>query len=155
MGGSCEVLDIPAGTGRHSLALAALGHNVTVADIDADLVRRTEEAIRASGAIARGIVLDASGPLPFAPRLFDLVLIVDFVDEYLIGHIGKSLKPEGFLIYESYAARGQNWLQLLPPGKTERLLLNDFELIRVRTTQAGPTGVEAEAIKILAQRRKL
>ena len=154
IGAAREVLDSPAGTGRHSLTLAALGHSVTVADIDANLVRSTEAAVLAMGAVCRGYVVDATGPLPFASESFDLVLIVDFVDKYLLGHVGELLKPGGFLIYESYSARGENWRQLLPLGQTKELLFRNAELIRIKTSPAGPTGVEAEAVKILARRHK-
>jgi len=148
LGPGSRVLDIPTGTGRHALLFAAQGHKVTVSDIDADLVR---DAARLSG--GGGVTLDATAPLPFPAGSFDVVVVVDFVDARLLGQIGHVIRSGGWLIYESYSARGGNWRQLLPPGATTDILAGDFDIIECAARPAGPTKTEAESIKLLGRRR--
>jgi len=65
-------------------------------------------------------VVDARGELPFQNDAFDAVVIVDFVNDYLLKTIGKHVRAGGWLVFESYSARGGNWRQLLSPGVTSR-----------------------------------
>lgn len=148
-----SVLDVPCGTGRHSLYLGRLGHHVTVVDVDEALVQATVARLQASQVECTGIVADATMPLPFEPAIFDIAIITDFVDEHLLGSIGNVIRTGGHLIYESYLAQGGNWLQLLPPGRSAEILEPMFEILRSEKREVGPSGFEAESIKILARRR--
>jgi SAM-dependent methyltransferase len=147
-----SVLDLPCGTGRHSLFLGKIGHFITISDINATLVHETAERLRLEGVKCNGVATDATKLLPFKRASFDLVVITDFVDEYLLSSIGCFLRMGGYLIYESYAAKGGNWLQLLPPGRTDEVLKPMFEVLRREQKCAGPNGAEAESIKLLARR---
>ena len=143
-----RVLDIPTGTGRHALLFAELGYDVTVVDIDDDLVRTA-----ASLSAGHGVTLDATAPLPFPLASFDAVVVVDFVDARLLSQMGTITRPGGWLISESYSARGGNWRQLLPPGETVAIVTQTFDIIQCMARSAGQTKTEAEAIKILGRRR--
>ena len=143
-----SVLDIPTGSGRHALLFAKHGHKLTVADIDAGLVR---DAAKLCGGV--GVVLDATAALPFPPGLFDAAIIVDFVHEGLLRRIGDVVCPAGWLMYESYSARGRNWRQLLPPGVTKDILEPMFEIVEYVSRPAGPTGCEAEVVQLIGKRR--
>jgi SAM-dependent methyltransferase len=148
-----HVLDIPVGTGRHAIWLAALGYQVTILDIDPALVSTTRELIDPPGNLCEAVVRDACLRLPFADSRFSAVLIVDFVEEKLLRQVGRIIKPDGWLVYESYASRGENWRQLLPPGKTVSILSDEFEIVADKANAAGPTKTEAESIKLWARRR--
>ncbi len=120
---------------------------MAVADIDAGLV---QNAAKLCGGL--GVALDATAPLPFPPASFDAAVVVDFVHENLLQNIGDVLRSGGWLMYESYSARGRNWRQLLRPGATIALLRPAFEVIKCATRPAGPTGCEAEVVQLLARR---
>lgn len=141
-------MDLPVGTGRHAEFLVSEGHRVTAADLDHHLVNEARQRL----ARCNGIVLDATAALPFEEGAFDAVIIVDLVHASLLGDIGQCIRPGGWLIYESYKARGQNWRQLLAPGETRRLLSDHFSCRQLITRAVGPTGNEAETVLALAQR---
>lgn len=148
-----EILDIPAGTGRNSLWLAGLGHRLTIADIDGHLVRETQSRMAAANLLCTTSVVDACGELPFQKAAFDAVVIVDFVNDHLLKTIGKHVRPGGWLVFESYAARGKNWRQLPPPGVAANLVTPCFDIVEIRTASSGPTKTEAETVKLLARKR--
>lgn len=147
-----NILDLPCGTGRHSIQFGALGHYVTAVDIDEGLVHSTKKRLITSGIRCRCLVADASRTLTFDEFSFDLALAVDFVDENFLSSVGRVLRIGGYLIHESYPAKGGNWSQLLPPERTEELLAPMFEIIRIEKKGAGPSGKEGERIKVLARR---
>ena len=146
------ILDLPAGTGRHSAWLVERGYRVTVADIDVSLVRQTTERLGARSHV-HGVVVDAAQDLPFHDQSFDGALIVDFVHANLLRDIGRVICSGGFLIYESYSDRGQNWRELLPTGATVAILQPSFDILDVQTRRAGPAGSSTETVKLLARRR--
>lgn len=149
-----KILDLPCGTGRHSSWLAELGHKVTACDIDSALVSNVVGQIRSKGYDCTGLVADASLDLPFAQAEFDAVLIVDFVLGSLLKQIGQFVAPGGVLIYQSYAGRGQNWKQLLPPGYTIRAIEREFEIVEFSSNMAGPTRTEAESVRLIGRKRR-
>ena len=67
-----EVLDLGCATGNYSLALASMGYSVKGADVNPRYVE-----------LARGRGVDAylvQGPLPFADRSFDTVLLFEVLE---------------------------------------------------------------------------
>lgn len=125
---------------------------MTAVDIDEGLIRSTGKRLAMAGIRYRCSVADGSRALAFDDASFDLALVVDFVDEKLLSSIGRLLQIGGHLIHESYPAKGGNWSQLLPPGRTEELLAPMFEIIRREKKGVGPTRTEGERIKLLARR---
>jgi SAM-dependent methyltransferase len=147
------ILDLPAGTGRHSELFARRGHQVTVADIDPKLVQEATARLRADKPYHKGFVIDASADLPFKDGSYDVALIVDFVDEHLLASIARVVRSGGYLIHESYGAKGENWRQLLRTGRTAELLLPAFEIISYEGRATGPLDRQSEAVKLLGRRR--
>jgi SAM-dependent methyltransferase len=146
-----QALDLPVGTGRHSGPILDAGYRLTVADLDPDLVAASKGRLSDTGHDVTGLTLDASKPLTIEDGRMALVVVVDFVDERLLSGISRIINPGGFFIYETYAARGQNWRQLLSPGRTEELLEN-FEILRVIRKQTGPDEDLRESIKLFARK---
>jgi SAM-dependent methyltransferase len=148
-----QILDLPCGTGRHTLWLASRGHSVTACDIDAELVSQVLSQTASAGYNCRGYVADAAKPLPFESGSFDLVLMVDFVHEYTLSQVERIIKPGGLLIYQSYGGRGGNWRQLLPVGHTQQLIETDFDIIKSTYNPVGPKNDQREVVRLVARKK--
>jgi len=93
-----SVLDVAAGSGRHSRWLAARGHRVTAIDRDAD-------AMAALADVAEAITADIeSGTWPLADRSFDAVVVANYVWRPLFPALRDALAPGGVLLYETFAS---------------------------------------------------
>ncbi|HEV7575944.1 MAG TPA: methyltransferase domain-containing protein [Caldimonas sp.] len=92
------VLDVAAGSGRHTTWLAARGHAVTAVDRDAG-------AMAPLGGIAAVVVADLEGaPWPLAGRRFDAVVVTNYLWRPLLPVLTASLGDGGVLLYETFAA---------------------------------------------------
>jgi SAM-dependent methyltransferase len=92
------VLDVAAGTGRHTLWLAARGHRVTAIDRDG-------EAMAALAGHAEAIVADLEdGAWPLPGRVFDAVVVTNYLWRPLFPLLTASLASGGVLLYETFAA---------------------------------------------------
>lgn len=111
------VLDVAAGHGRHARFLAARGHAVTAVDIDADALRGVDgvEAVEAD--------IEAPGGWPFAGRLFDAIVVTNYLHRPLFAVLADALAPGGVLLWETFGAgnarygRPRNPDFLLAPGE--------------------------------------
>lgn len=112
-----RVLDLAAGSGRHSRWLAARGHAVTAVDRDA-------AAMAALDDVAETIVADIEADAwPLQGRSFDAVVVTNYLWRPLFPAIIAATGPGGVLIYETFAAgngsvgRPANPDFLLAPGE--------------------------------------
>jgi SAM-dependent methyltransferase len=127
-----HVLDVAAGSGRHSRFLASLGHHVTAIDRDA-------EALAKSGA-SRTLCCDLEqGIAPLRGETFDAVLVTNYLHRPLFGALAAWLADDGVLIYETFAlgqesfGRPQKRDFLLTPGE----LLRAFSQFQVVAYEHG------------------
>ena len=136
-GGS--VLDVACGRGRHVRYLHQCGLRVVAVD-------RSAEAIAAIGLPperCETCVADIeNGPWPFAGRLFDAIVVTNYLWRPLLTTLLASLAPGGVLIYETFAAGNET------VGKPSRsdFLLQPGELLQVcqaLRTVAYEDGFEA------------
>ena len=114
-----QVLDVACGRGRHMRFLASLGHRMTGID-------RDPEAIAAVAALGEAVHADIeNGPWPLPNRTFDAVIVTNYLWRPVMPHILSSLRPEGVLIYETFAAGNET------VGKPSRpdFLLQPSELL--------------------------
>ena len=110
-GGS--VLDVAAGSGRHTVWLAERGHAVIAVDRDAD-------ALRPLGARAEVVVADLeAGRWPLAGRTFDAVVVTNYLWRPLFAALAAALAPGGVLLYETFAAGNES---VGRPARREYLL---------------------------------
>jgi SAM-dependent methyltransferase len=94
------VLDLACGTGRHARHLAALGHAVTALDRDAQALAETA----GPGITTLQCELEADGAAwPFAPGTFAAIVVTNYLHRPLLAQIAASLRPDGLLIYETFA----------------------------------------------------
>ena len=92
-----QVLDLACGAGRHMKYFQSLGHLCTGVD-------RSAEALTEANAYGKVVEADIEGgPWPFSGQTFDVVLVTNYLWRPLLPRILESLKPQGFLIYETFA----------------------------------------------------
>ena len=111
------VLDVAAGSGRHSRFLARMGFEVDAVDRDAGLFRDPPAGVTLLQADIE------SGPWPYAGRAFDAVVVTNYLHRPLLPVLVDSLEPGGVLVYETFAqgnerfGKPSNPAYLLAPGE--------------------------------------
>jgi SAM-dependent methyltransferase len=142
-----EVLDLACGGGRHARHFAALGHPVTALDRDAEAL-----ALAAGpGITTMQADLEAPGAAwPFAPGRFAGIVVTNYLHRPLMARIAASLRPDGVLIYETFAVGNEQFGKpsnpafLLSPG--ELLLHAAAAGLRVLAYEDGYTGLPKAAM---------
>ena len=115
------MLDLAAGSGRHTRFLADRGHAVTA--VDRDGVAMGELA----GDVESLVVDLESGPWPLAGRSFDAVVVTNYLWRPLWPAILAAVAPGGVLIYETFASGNET---VGRPARPD-FLLAPGELLRV------------------------
>jgi SAM-dependent methyltransferase len=150
-------LDLGAGAGRHTVALAAAGFDPTAVDWAPSAVRIAERALAERGLPGRALVADLrtwdpaqeqrSGP-DVVPERFDLVLAVHLQDDVgLPDRTAGWLVPGGRLLWISHAPGSADG----PPAAVPRPSLaeiagtlagTDLELLRAEEVATTPTTLD-------------
>ncbi|WP_373887848.1 class I SAM-dependent methyltransferase [Massilia sp. BSC265] len=99
-----EALDLACGSGRHTRLLAARGMQVLALDRNPELlgplagrnVATLQHDLEAEGAV-----------WPFEPGRFALVVVTNYLYRPLFAQLAASLRPDGILIYETFAQGNQ------------------------------------------------
>ena len=128
-----HILDLACGAGRHMRWLAENGHSCLGVD-------RSAEALEAAKAYGEVRLADIeNGPWPLEGQRFDAVIVTHYLWRPLMPRILASLKPQGLLIYETFAM-GQETIGkpsrpdfLLKPGE----LLETFAQLHVIAYEDG------------------
>jgi SAM-dependent methyltransferase len=115
-----EALDLACGNGRHTRLLAAQGLQVLAVD-------RNPAALAASageGVTTLACDLEADGASwPFEAGRFAAIVVTNYLHRPLFAQIAASLRPDGILIYETFAqgnevyGKPSNPAFLLAPGE--------------------------------------
>jgi SAM-dependent methyltransferase len=114
-----DVLDLAAGSGRHTRLFLRRAHLVVAVD------RRTEplRAIRDAGLEIVTADLEAGAPWPLGNRRFAGIVVTNYLHRPLFPAILDALAPGGVLIYETFAVGNERFGKpnnpdfLLRPGE--------------------------------------
>lgn len=99
-----EALDLACGTGRHTRLLARLGLQVTALDRNAELL----QALTGPNVTTLQHDLEAEGAVwPFEPGRFALIVVTNYLYRPLFAQLAASLRPDGILVYETFAQGNQ------------------------------------------------
>jgi len=100
-----RVLDLACGLGRHARWLAGRGLEVLAVDRD-PAARAALEGV--AGVEVR--IADLEGaPWPFEPEEFDALVVANYLHRPLFPRLLEALRPEGVLIYETFAAGNERY----------------------------------------------
>lgn len=95
-----EALDLACGSGRHTRMLAARGLQVTALDRNAGLLA----PLAGPNVTTLQHDLEAEGAVwPFAAGRFALIVVTNYLHRSLFAHLAASLRPDGILVYETFA----------------------------------------------------
>jgi SAM-dependent methyltransferase len=100
-----HVLDLAAGSGRHSRFLLTLGFKVTCVDID---VTRLNDLEPATGCRIVQADLEGSSHWPFT-ELFSGILVTNYLHRPLFKDLMNSLCGGGVLIYETFMSGNEQY----------------------------------------------
>lgn len=136
-----EVLDLACGSGRHSHLFARLGHPVLALDRDVEALA----SLAADAAVARLAAPNGDRPhsgsvstmlfdlerdpqaadWPFEPGRFAGIVVTNYLHRPLLPKIVEALRPDGILIYETFAAGNERFGKPSNPA----FLLEEGELL--------------------------
>jgi SAM-dependent methyltransferase len=141
------VLDVAAGSGRHSILFAERGLEVIAVD---------REPLNVPGVRFVHADLEEGGPWPFAGQRFAAIVVTNYLHRPLFPHLAASLAEGGVLIYETFMVgnerfgRPSNPAFLLQPGE----LLSAFaSLTPIAFEQGYVETPKAAMIQRLCARR--
>jgi len=104
LAGSGEALDLACGSGRHTRLLAARGMRVTALDRNGELLA----ALEGPNVSTLQHDLEAPGAVwPFEAGRFALIVVTNYLHRPLFPQLAASLRPDGILIYETFAQGNQ------------------------------------------------
>ncbi len=110
-------LDVAAGAGRHSLALARLGWQVDAVDISGQGAWLARQRAVAAGLGAKINFILADIERPWLPhRGYDLILVSYFLHRPLFPLLKAQLGPGGWLIYETFTIDRLDQVRQKPPA---------------------------------------
>jgi len=115
-----RVLDVACGAGRHARSFLQQGHPVTVVDRDTSGVSDLGEHPNVE---ILEFDLEAGKPWPFAGRVFDGVVVTNYLWRPILADIVASVAPGGVLLYETFARGNEQFGHprnpdfLLKPGE--------------------------------------
>jgi SAM-dependent methyltransferase len=139
-----RVLDLACGHGRHARYLSALGFAVVAVDRDHAALATLEGSGRIEVRLAD---LEASA-WPFAVASFDGVVVTNYLHRPLFGNLVASLRVDGVLIYETFAAGNEQYGR---PGNPAFLLranelLESVEPLAVVAFEQGMVSTPKRAV---------
>jgi len=129
-------LDVAAGTGRHSLAMACAGMRVVAIDHSIVALKTLGGAACAAGLCVFPVAAELE-EIPIQPEKYDLVVNINFLDRALVPTLKRALKPAGMMLFETFLVdqadigHPRNPAYLLEHYEL-RSMLDGFELIRYR-----------------------
>jgi SAM-dependent methyltransferase len=138
-----RVLDLAAGSGRHTRLLLESGFAICAVDRDISAL----SPLAACGCEVRQIDLETGAPWPLGAG-YDGIVVTNYLHRPLLPAIAQALAAGGVLIYETFArgneqfGRPHNPDFLLRPGE----LLDAFAMLTVIAFEQGEVSVPRPAV---------
>jgi len=124
------ILDLACGSGRHTNFFLQRGHHVTATDIDTSRLQYNNDEYK-----LKLVQSDLEKfPWPFSQSTFSAIIVTNYLYRPIFPKIVSSLKPNGLLIYETFAEGNEafghpkNPAYLLKPGE---LLSGSFSTLKI------------------------
>jgi SAM-dependent methyltransferase len=133
---NATVLDVAAGSGRHSRFFAERGHKVTALDRD------TSRLAPYPGVEIVHAELEDGSPWPLPGRTFAAVVVTNYLHRPLFATLLDALAPGGVLLYETYMEGNERFGEPSRPA----FLLKDGELLDLARGRLSVTAYEARMI---------
>jgi SAM-dependent methyltransferase len=140
-----RTLDVACGSGRNVAALAAAGARATGLDLLPDALERAQQLVAGLPVAPALVVADATRPLPFRPRSFQIVTGFRYLDRALFPRLAALLVPGGELWWETFNAAQARLGHprrpefLLAPGELPRLCAAaGLEVLEAQELDAAP-----------------
>jgi SAM-dependent methyltransferase len=149
-----EILDLACGRGRHARLFLSMGHRVVLVDRDVTAVIDLDSD--PSAEILRTDLEDGTGwPLP--NRVFDAVVVTNYLHRPLFPDIFAAVAPGGLLIYETFAVGNEKFGRparpeyLLRQGELTELVEPSFQVIAFEDVELG--APRAAVVQRIAARK--
>ena len=127
-----NILDLACGGGRHGRLYLEAGHQVTF--LDRNITGLDDLKSQASATVI-GHDLEGGVDFPFPKASFDLVIVVNYLWREINDDILDAIKPEGLLLYETFATGNEKFGKpsnpnfLLKSGELLDLTRGKFEVL--------------------------
>lgn len=155
-----RVLDLACGSGRHAIAAAELGAEVTAVDKDPARLEAGKQAARSRGLTITWLQWDLTGSAP-PLGTFDVLLLFNYLDRARLPALTEFLRPGGLFMMETFLEdqKGFDWgptsdEHLLKRGELPRLL-PAFEILHGREALEPVEGVHWSAVAGVVARKKV
>lgn len=97
-----RALDLACGAGRNALFLAGLGYRVDAVDISAEALARGETKAREHGLAISWFQHDLDLGLPRNVGIYDLIVLIRYLDLSLVAAAAELLRAGGYLVCEAH-----------------------------------------------------
>lgn len=135
---NARVLDVAAGTGRHTRYFAARGAQVLSIDRDADALA----ALRGVEGVETRVADLEGSTWPLDRESFDAIVVTNYLHRPRLGDLIAALADDGVLLYETFAAGNERFGRPSNPA----FLLREGELLEVVRPRLTVVAFEQGAI---------
>jgi len=124
---------------------------VTALDCSANRLREAKRLWTGVGLRIRWVLGDIERSWPIRSGHFDLMVVVHYWSDRVLARAKSALKPNGWLVFETFGAQGENWRQLPQVGAVARAVAPAMELVEFHERPVGPGGRHA-VVRMLCRR---
>ena len=137
------MLDLAAGSGRHSRLLLDRGFTVTAVDRDISAL----SPLAAYGCEVRQVDLETAGGWPLGTG-YDGIVVTNYLHRPLLPNIAQALASGGVLVYETFACGNERFGRPRNPDflLRQRELLDAFAMLTVVAFEQGEVSVPRHAV---------
>lgn len=155
-----RVLDLACGSGRHAIAAAEMGADVTAVDKDTARLDIGRQVAKSRGLAITWLQWDLTGSAP-PLGTFDVLLLFNYLDRPRMGALTEFLRPGGLFMMETFL-EDQKAFEWGPTSNDHLLrrgelanLLPAFDVVHGREALEPVEGVHWSAVAGIVARKKV